>query len=156
MNCLPRKSPSTALTVSCAVTVNARDFTASGAWNFSNASRATNVPVDIALADNQATAEMKCGEGAARFHEFWQNAQVVPGALALAAVTPKREFGGSGKPEPIAFATQFGSGRGFTLLLGHNAKAMESDGFKTLLQRGTEWAVTGKISTDKSPTKKSK
>lgn len=88
--------------------------------------------------------------------EYWQNAQVPAGALPLATVTPKPEFGGSGKPEPIAFATGFGGGRGFTLLLGHNAKAMESAGFKILLQRGTEWAATGKVSSKNSPTEKPK
>lgn len=86
------------------------------------------------------------------FDEFWQNAQVQPGALALATVSPKKEFGGTGKPEPIAFATEFGRGRGFTLLLGHNVKAMEAKGFKALLQRGTEWAATGKVSIDKKQT----
>lgn len=87
------------------------------------------------------------------YDEFWQNAQVAPGALALATVAPKLEFGGSSKPEPIAFATEFGQGRGFTLLLGHNAAAMESDGFKQLLRRGTEWAATGKVSENNSPDK---
>lgn len=87
------------------------------------------------------------------FDEFWQNAQVAPGALPLATVTPKPEFGGSGKPEPVAFATEFGKGRGFTLLLGHNAAAMESAGFKRLLRRGTEWAATGKVSAN-NPTEK--
>jgi len=80
------------------------------------------------------------------YDEFWQNAQVVPGARPLATVTPGREFGGSGKPEPVAFATEFGRGRSFTLLLGHDARAMESDGFQQLLRRGTEWAATGKVS----------
>ena len=88
--------------------------------------------------------------------EYWQNAQVAAGALPLATVTPKSEFGGSGKPEPIAFATEFGVGRGFTLLLGHNATAMESDGFKILLQRGTEWAATGKVIPENSPIEKTK
>ena len=90
------------------------------------------------------------------FDEFWQNAQVAAGAQPLAEVTPKGESGGTGKPEPIAFATQFGGGRGFTLLLGHNVKAMESKGFKDLLRRGAEWAATGKVSTDHPPTQKSK
>lgn len=79
------------------------------------------------------------------FDEFWQNTEVAPGAVALAAVTPKKAFGGSGKPEPIAFVTNYGQGRGFTLLLGHNTRGMESDGFKALLCRGAEWAATGKV-----------
>ncbi len=81
------------------------------------------------------------------FDEFWQHAQVAPGAQVLAEVTPKPEFGGTGKPEPMAFATAVGQGRGFTLLLGHNVQAMMSAGFKLLLQRGTEWAATGTVST---------
>lgn len=79
------------------------------------------------------------------FDEFWQNAEVVPGALALATVTPKPEFGGSGKPEPIVFVTHYGKGRGFTLLLGHVVRGMESPGFQALLCRGAEWAAAGKI-----------
>ena len=82
------------------------------------------------------------------FDEFWQNTQVAPGALALAEVTPKKEFGGTGKAEPIAFATEFARGRGFTLLLGHNVQAMESAGFNLLLQHGTEWAATGRVSAE--------
>jgi len=89
------------------------------------------------------------------FDEFWQDTQVAPGAQPLAVVTPKREFGGTGKAEPIAFATELGKGRGFTLLLGHNAAAMESVGFKQLLRRGAEWAATGRVS-ENSSSKKSK
>lgn len=84
------------------------------------------------------------------FDEFWQNTQVAPGVRTLAAVTPSPEFGGSGKAEPVAFASEFGRGRGFTLLLGHNAAAMESEGFKQLLRRGTEWAATGQVSVKSS------
>ena len=93
----------------------------------------TGHPVTVGLADF------------ATFDEFWQNSQIAPGALVLAEVTPNPAFGGTGKPEPIAFATQMGRGRGFTLLLGHNVQAMTADGFKLLLQRGTEWAATGTV-----------
>jgi type 1 glutamine amidotransferase len=79
------------------------------------------------------------------FDEFWQNARVASGAQPLAEVTPKAEFGGSGKAEPVAFATRLGAGRGFTLLLGHDARAMRSAGFQELLRRGTEWAATGNV-----------
>lgn len=109
--------------------------------------------VHIVAAGHAITAGLKDFE---TFDEFWQNTQVAPGAQALAAVTPKKEFGGSAKPEPIAFATQSGKGRGFTLLLGHNTKAMESAGFKILLQRGAEWAATGKVSFNNFLTKKIK
>ncbi|HEV2692351.1 MAG TPA: ThuA domain-containing protein [Verrucomicrobiae bacterium] len=78
--------------------------------------------------------------------EFWQDTHIKPTAKPLATVTPLKEFGGSGKPEPIAFATELYGGRGFTLLLGHDTRAMKSEGFQNLLRRGTEWAATGKVS----------
>jgi len=87
------------------------------------------------------------------FDEFWQHAQVAPGALPLATVTPKPEFGGSGKPEPIAFVTHYGLGRGFTLLLGHDPRGMAAPGFRALLTRGAEWAATGKVSPSHHPLK---
>jgi len=75
--------------------------------------------------------------------EFWESSLLSARALVLATVTPKVEFGGSGRPEPIAMATTLGEGRGFTLLLGHDAAAMRNVGFKVFLRRGTEWAATG-------------
>jgi type 1 glutamine amidotransferase len=97
---------------------------------------ATGHPVTAGLADFET------------YDEFWQNAQIAPGAVALATVTPKPEFGGTGKPEPIAFATTFGQGHGFTLLLGHDPRGMAAPGFETLLRRGAEWAATGKAMAD--------
>jgi len=50
-----------------------------------------------------------------------------------------------GDDQPVAFALEFGRGRGFTLLLGHSAAFMATPGFQSLLLRGTEWAATGKV-----------
>jgi type 1 glutamine amidotransferase len=50
-----------------------------------------------------------------------------------------------GDDQPVAFALEFGRGRGFTLLLGHSAAFMATPGFQSLLLRGAEWAVTGKV-----------
>ena len=77
--------------------------------------------------------------------EFWQKTSVAPGAKALAAVTPDPAFKGSGKPENILFSTESGGGRGFALFLGHAAAAMANSAWRCLLQRGTEWAATGKV-----------
>ncbi|MBI5394859.1 MAG: ThuA domain-containing protein [Verrucomicrobia bacterium] len=79
------------------------------------------------------------------FDEFWQSAGTAPGAKPLAQVTPSTEHRGSGKPEKIVFVTELGAGRGFCLLLGHDVVAMKNAGFRTLLQRGTEWAASGKV-----------
>lgn len=47
--------------------------------------------------------------------------------------------------QPSALVTAPDKGRGFTLLLGHNATFMENAGFRTLLLRGSEWAASGKV-----------
>ena len=83
--------------------------------------------------------------------EFWEGSILATGARVLATVTPRVYFGGSGKPEPIALATTVGAGRGFTLLLGHDAAAMKNAGFVRLLRSGTEWAATGAVSPISTP-----
>jgi len=87
-------------------------------------------------------------EGLAPFwirDEFWQKILVAPGATALATVTPDPAFKGSGVPENIIFATETGGGRGFGFFLGHDTTTMKNTAWRTLLQRGTEWAATGKV-----------
>ena len=78
--------------------------------------------------------------------EFWQKIHVAPGAKALASVTPDPAFKGSGTPENILFTTETGGGRGFAIFLGHDAVTMKNPAWRTLLQRGTEWAATGRVS----------
>jgi uncharacterized protein len=77
--------------------------------------------------------------------EFWQGIRVAPGAKPLASVTPDPAFKGSGKPEDILFTTETGGARGFAIFLGHDTTAMKNTAWKTLLQRGTEWAATGTV-----------
>jgi type 1 glutamine amidotransferase len=40
---------------------------------------------------------------------------------------------------------RFGKGRIFHTVLGHDIAALNSVGFMTTYQRGTEWAATGKV-----------
>lgn len=77
--------------------------------------------------------------------EFWQNTAVAPGAKPLASVTPDPAFKGGGKPENILFTTESGGARGFAIFLVHDHVTMKNTAWKTLLQRGTEWAATGKV-----------
>ena len=42
-------------------------------------------------------------------------------------------------------AIAFGKGRVFHTALGHGLEAIKCVGFATTLQRGTEWAATGKV-----------
>lgn len=47
--------------------------------------------------------------------------------------------------EPMIFTIRYGKGRVFHTPLGHDTQAMSCVGFAVTLQRGTEWAATGKV-----------
>ncbi len=53
---------------------------------------------------------------------------------------------GTGRHEPVLMAIDYGKGRIFHSILGHMDYSMECVGFITTLQRGAEWAATGKVS----------
>ncbi len=57
---------------------------------------------------------------------------------------------GTGFHEPVLMAITYGKGRIFHTTLGHDLAAMASVVFIVTLQRGTEWAATGKV-TQKVP-----
>jgi len=52
---------------------------------------------------------------------------------------------GSGRHEPVMFTVDFGRGRVFHTALGHADYSMRCTGFITALQRGAEWAATGRV-----------
>ena len=68
----------------------------------------------------------------------------------LATAFADTKFGGSGENEPQLLVINYGQGRVFHDMLGHGPDAMKSVGFIVTLQRGTEWAATGKV-TQKTP-----
>jgi type 1 glutamine amidotransferase len=47
--------------------------------------------------------------------------------------------------EPMIWTVDYGKGRVFHTPMGHDVNAMRCIGFITTLQRGTEWAATGKV-----------
>jgi type 1 glutamine amidotransferase len=57
---------------------------------------------------------------------------------------------GTGENEPVLMAIRYAKGRVFHTTLGHDIAAMRCVGFITTLQRGSEWAATGKV-TQKVP-----
>jgi len=57
----------------------------------------------------------------------------------------KQPVTGPGVDEPILWTVNYGSGRVFVTALGHDAAAMQNQGFMTTLARGTEWAATGNV-----------
>jgi len=57
---------------------------------------------------------------------------------------------GTGHDEPMVMVLHYGKGRIFHTTLGHDVAALSCVGFITTLQRGAEWAATGKV-TQKVP-----
>jgi hypothetical protein len=69
--------------------------------------------------------------------------------LATAHSDPANK--GTGRDEPILMTLNYGKGRIFHTTMGHDVSALSCAGFIATLQRGTEWAATGKV-TQKVPT----
>jgi type 1 glutamine amidotransferase len=68
--------------------------------------------------------------------------------LATAHSDPANK--GTGHDEPMLMVVSYGKGRIFHSTMGHDVAAMSCVGFIATLQRGTEWAATGKV-TQKVP-----
>lgn len=98
--------------------------------------------VDIVASDNPITRGMPPFKTT---DELWHRMSVRPNKTVLATAFSAADRGGSGKVEPVAFVTEFGKGRSFNLVLGHDVAAMSSPGLQALLVRGTEWAATGNV-----------
>jgi type 1 glutamine amidotransferase len=63
--------------------------------------------------------------------------------LATAYADPAT--GGSGRHEPMMLTVPYGQGRVFHTPMGHGNDSQECVGFIVTIQRGTEWAATGKV-----------
>jgi type 1 glutamine amidotransferase len=80
--------------------------------------------------------------------ELYQNSVLPEGSVVLATAYSKKSKElprNTDKHEPMVWVATYGTGRVCNNVLGHDVKAMESDGFKALLIRGVEWAATGEV-----------
>lgn len=68
----------------------------------------------------------------------------------LATAYADKAHGGSGRHEPMIFTVEYGKGRVLHTPMGHAEYSQECVGFIVTLQRGAEWAATGKV-TQKIP-----
>lgn len=63
----------------------------------------------------------------------------------LASAYSDKSKGGTGEDEPLLMVLSYGKGRVFHTALGHDTGSMQGLGFQITLQRGVEWAATGKV-----------
>lgn len=77
--------------------------------------------------------------------ELWINAEVNPNFKTLAKAS-NEILKEKGMPaQPAVMVAEYGRGRIFHTILGHDARAMRHTGFRELLLRGTEWAARGEV-----------
>ena len=69
----------------------------------------------------------------------------------LATAFAEQAEKGSGEHEPMLMVIDYGKGRVFHTTLGHSPEAMHCVGFIVTLQRGAEWAATGKVTRTEIP-----
>jgi type 1 glutamine amidotransferase len=79
--------------------------------------------------------------------EFYTNFGYAPDVKVnvIATAFDDTKHGGAGKDEPVLMTLQYGQGRVFHTILGHDLTALVEPGFTVTFLRGTEWAATGKV-----------
>jgi type 1 glutamine amidotransferase len=63
----------------------------------------------------------------------------------LAVAYSDKKTGGTGENEPVLFTIEYGKGRVFHTVMGHDVSQIQCVGFAVTFQRGTEWAATGNV-----------
>ncbi len=63
----------------------------------------------------------------------------------LATAFSDKGKGGTGEHEPMIWTLSYGKGRVFHTPMGHDLDGMRCVGFVATVQRGAEWAATGKV-----------
>lgn len=104
---------------------------------------------DFAVKRADATHPVAAGAPATFAHatdELYQNCLVPPGAVVLAtAYSDPAKPRGTGKDEAVIWASEYGQGRVFENVLGHDVAAINDPGFATWTRRGLAWAATGRV-----------
>ena len=79
--------------------------------------------------------------------EFYTGFGYDPGVKVnvIATAFDDRKYKGRGQDEPVLMTLQYGKGRVFHTILGHDMTALVEPGFVVTFARGTEWAATGAV-----------
>ncbi len=84
------------------------------------------------------------------YDELWVNAEINEQFEILGTASNKNLVEQGIENQPAIIVMEYGKGRVFHTILGHDTRAMRNIGFETLLLRGTEWAAKGRV-TQKIP-----
>jgi type 1 glutamine amidotransferase len=71
--------------------------------------------------------------------ELWVDMECDPNMEVLCTAKAEEYKDLPDKTEPVALVTRYGKGRGFYLVLGHDADVMKNRDWQILLLRGTAW-----------------
>ena len=79
--------------------------------------------------------------------ELYQNSLIPDGGIVLAtAYSDPAKPRGTGKDEPVIWVNQYGQGRVFSIVLGHDVSAIKrTRTTQAWLKRGVEWAARGTV-----------
>jgi len=78
--------------------------------------------------------------------ELYSNSVMMPGSIVLAtAFCDPSKPKGTGKDEPVIWVNQYGQGRVYVNVLGHDAKALADPNLQAWLRRGVIWAAGGEL-----------
>ncbi len=104
-----------------------------------------NSPVEVVI-ENHEHPITKGLSGFYIFDELWIEAEKNSKFKILGSAINKEALEKGYEKQSAILISEYGKGRIFHTLLGHDVKAMRNTGFQTLLLRGTEWAATSKVS----------
>jgi len=77
--------------------------------------------------------------------ELWINAERNDKFEILGTATNKDILGKGLEDQPAIMVANFGKGKIFHTILGHDVRTMRNTGFQALMLRGTEWAAVGNV-----------
>ncbi len=115
-----------------------------GAW-VENTWHGKRNPVNVKI-ENQEHPITKGLSDFYIFDELWVNARQNDKFQVLGSAINDEALDKGFENQPAIFVLDYGRGRIFHTLLGHDVRAMRNTGFQTLILRGTEWAATSKVS----------
>lgn len=78
--------------------------------------------------------------------ELYSNNLLTPGSIVIAtAYCDPSKPKGTGKDEAVIWVNQYGKGRVYNNVLGHDSTAMADKAYGAWFRNGVEWAATGQV-----------